>query len=138
MAIDPVFAMAYRSMAWDYYRLSYRSQWRIYLKKAMEMSDRISDRERYLIQGDFYLQSETDYYKAEDAYKKLLQLYPEDPNGNLNLGSVYVVLEKWDKAIERLDVLIQNKGESTYPYTSMVDVYMAKGLYDKAEEVLEH
>jgi tetratricopeptide (TPR) repeat protein len=138
VAIDPVFAMAYRSMAWDYYGLFYRSQWKKNLKKAMEMSDRISDRERYIIQGDFYLQSETDYDKAEDAYKKLLQLYPEDPNGNLNLGSMYLVLEKWDEAIERLDVLIQNKDENTSPYTSMADVYMAKGLYDKAEEVLEH
>lgn len=51
---------------------------------------------------------------------------------------MYLVLEKWDKAIERLDVLIQNKDENTSPYTSMADVYMAKGLYDKAEEVLEH
>jgi len=138
VAIDPVFAMAYRSMAWDYYRLLYRSQWRKNLKKAMEMSDRVSDRERYLIQGDFYLQSETDYYKAEDAYKKLLQLYPEDPNGNLNLGGMYLVLEKWDEAIERLAVLVQNKDENTSPYTSMADAYMAKGLYDKAEQVLEH
>ncbi len=138
VAVDPAFAMAYRSMAWDYYRLLYRSQWRNNLNKAMEMSDRISDRERYLIQGDFYLQSETDYYNAEDAYKKLLQLYPEDPNGNLNLGNMYIVLEKWDKAIERLDVLIQNKDENTSPYTSISDAYMAMGLYDKAEEVLEH
>jgi tetratricopeptide (TPR) repeat protein len=138
VAIDPEFAMAYRSMAWDYYRLFIRSQWKKNLKKAMEMSDRVSDRERYLIQGDFYLQSETDYYKAEKAYKKLLQLYPDDPDGNLNLGSMYIVLEKWDEALEQFDVLIQNKDENTLPYTSMADAYMAKGLYDKAKEVLEH
>jgi serine/threonine protein kinase/lipopolysaccharide biosynthesis regulator YciM len=138
VAIDPEFAMAYRSMAWDYYGLFYRSQWRKNLKKAMEMSDRISDRERYLIQGDFYLQSEINYYAAEDAYKKLLLLYPDDQNGNLNLGSMYLVLEKWDKAKERFDVLIQNKDENVTPYTSMADAYMAKGLYDKAEEVLVH
>ena len=35
-------------------------------------------------------------------------------------------------------MLIQNKDENTSPYTSMADAYMAKGLYDKAEEVLEH
>jgi tetratricopeptide (TPR) repeat protein len=138
VAIDPEFAMAYRAMAWDYYRLFIRSQWKKNLKKAMEISDRVSDRERYLIQGDFYLQSETDYYKAEEAYKKLLQLYPDDPNGNLNLGSMYLVLEKWDEALEQFDVLIRNKDENTLPYTSMADAYMAKGLYDKAEEVLEH
>jgi tetratricopeptide (TPR) repeat protein/predicted Ser/Thr protein kinase len=138
VAIDPSFAMAYRSMAWDYKGMLYRSQWQKYLKKAMELSDRISDRERYLIQGDFYLQSETDYYKAEEAYQKLLQLYPEDQNGNLNLGNMYIVLEKWDMAKERLDILIQNKDENTSPYTSMADVYMATGLYDKAEEVLKH
>lgn len=137
VALDPVFAMAYRSMAWDYYRLFLRSQWKENLKKAMEMSDRISDRERYLIQGDFYLQSETDYYKAEDAYKKLLQLYPDDPDGNLNLGSLYLVLEKWDAALEQFHALVQNKDENTLPYTSMADAYMAKGLYDKAKEVLE-
>jgi serine/threonine protein kinase len=36
VAIDPVFAMAYRSMAWDYKGLFFRSQWRKNLKKAME------------------------------------------------------------------------------------------------------
>jgi len=138
IAIDPEFAMAYRSMAMSYSNLGYSSEDRKYIQKALELSDRVSDRERYLIQGDFYWESEKTYDKAIEAYNKLLQLYPEDMNGNRNLGLLYNNLEQWDKAIERFEVNIRNKDEYWSNYASQARAYMAKGLYDNAREALEY
>jgi len=137
VAIDPEFAMAYRSMAMAYSNLGYSSESMKYSQKALELSDRISDRERYLIQAFFYSQSEKTYDKAIETYNKLLQLYPEDRIGNTNLGLLYWDLEQWDEAIERFEVLIQNKYESIAHYWNNAGLYMAKGMYDKAREVLE-
>ncbi|GAH92069.1 unnamed protein product, partial [marine sediment metagenome] len=63
------------------------------------MSDQVSDRERYYIEGVYYQQSERTYDKAIEAYDELLEIYPDDFIGNNNLGELYAGLEDWDKAI---------------------------------------
>jgi serine/threonine protein kinase/Tfp pilus assembly protein PilF len=137
VAIDPEFAMAYRSMAMSYSNYGYASEMKKYLRKAFELKDRLSDRERLLIQGQFYHASENTYGEAIEAYEKLLELYPKDSIGNVNLGMLYVNLEEWDKAIEFYKVPIQNNDDTIFPYFNMSDAYRAKGLYDQALEVLE-
>jgi tetratricopeptide (TPR) repeat protein len=139
IAIDPEFAMAYRSMAWSYNALGYRSsKWMDYLQKAYELSDRLSDRERYLIQADLLMSSVREYDEAIEAYNKLLKLYPEDVNGNIDLANLYYRLEQWDKGIERLEGLAQNKVPAIGLYISLSNIYMAKGLYDKSREILDY
>jgi serine/threonine protein kinase/Tfp pilus assembly protein PilF len=138
VAIDPEFAMAYRSMATTYGNLGYISEEKKYLQKAFELTDRLSDRERYLIRGEFYRKSEKTYDKAIEAYNKLLELYPKDMIGNINLGVLYSNLEEWDKAIKQYEVPAQNKDETFFPYFNLANVYAAKGLYDKAREILEY
>jgi serine/threonine protein kinase/predicted negative regulator of RcsB-dependent stress response len=141
LAIDSEFAMTYRSMAWSYQSLNYPAMRKKYLQKALELSGRLSERERYLIQGDFYGQlggAGDDKAKAIEAYNRLLQIHPKDSLGNLNLGQLYMDLEQWDKAIERFEVLRQNKDSAIQPYISLSTTYEAKGFYDKSKEVLDY
>jgi len=137
IAIDPEFAMAYRSMAMSYGNQALFAERKKYLRKALDLSDRLSDRERYLIQGDFYRRSEKTYDKAIEAFNKLLQLYPEDITGNNNSAIIYRNLEQWDEAIERCKVCIQIKDPTVMPYVGLSNTYRYKGLYDKAGEVLQ-
>ncbi|MFQ6067133.1 MAG: protein kinase [bacterium] len=137
--IDPEFAMAYYGLAWCYGTMRYNSEAKKYFQMAMKLTDRISERERLRIQGDFYRQSEKTYDKAIEAYRKLLELYPEDWIGNNSLGLLYYSsLEEWDKAIERLEVNVKNKVENPYSYENIAWAYRAKGMYEKAEEVLQN
>ena len=138
IAVDPEFAMAFRSMAMSYSNLGYFNEFREYVQRAFELSDRLSEKELYIIQGDFYRLSEKTYGQSLEAYKKLLELYPEDTIGNVNLALLYGELEEADKAIERYEVLIQAEDETYFPYANSAMAYCAKGLYDKAEEVLEY
>ena len=137
VAIDSEFAMAYRNMAAAYSNIGYRTEAMKRLQKAFELSDRVSERERFYIQGFFYFQSEKTYEKAIEAYNELLKLYPEDLIGNNNIGAIYSVLEEWDKAIESFNVNIQNKDEQIHSYKNIENAYMAKGLFEKAREVLK-
>jgi serine/threonine protein kinase/Tfp pilus assembly protein PilF len=137
VAFDPEFAMAYRTMANAYISIGYRSEARKRYQKAFELSDRVSDRERYYIEGVYHEQSERTYDKAIETYNELLKTYPDDLIGNNNLGDIYADLEDWDKAIQLLDVNIQNRDEAVISYESIAYSYAAKGLYDKARDVLK-
>ncbi|MGQ9672749.1 MAG: protein kinase domain-containing protein [Candidatus Aminicenantales bacterium] len=148
VAIDPGFAMAYRSMAMGYGNLLLTSQKQTYLKKAFELTDRLSDRERYTIEGDYYRESERSYDKAVAAYERLLELYPDDSIGTTNLGILYTSLEEWDKAIELYERALQNNPENIWTYLNLVDsdndhalflnhlalAYFKKGDWEKAKD----
>jgi serine/threonine protein kinase/Tfp pilus assembly protein PilF len=125
IALDPEFAMAYRSLAVSYSNIGIFSEGRRYREKALSLGDRLSERERHLIEGGI------------PALIKLLELYPEDTIGNGNLGLQYYQREEWDKAIERYEVCRKNKSEFVPSYTQLANSYAAKGSLDKAKEVLE-
>jgi len=138
IGIDPGFAMAYRSLAQAYNSLGYISEYRKNLQKAFELSDRVSERERYIIQGDYYRRSEKTYDKAIETYDKLLELYPDDLIGYTNSALVYSDLEEWDKAIERNEGAVRNKDWSPYSYLQISFEYVAEGQYEKAKEAQEY
>jgi serine/threonine protein kinase/Flp pilus assembly protein TadD len=137
ISVDPEFAMAYRNLGACYGNIGNWKESRKYYKKAFDLADQVSDRERYRIQGNFYLKSEKTFDKAIEAFTKLLQLYPDDWYGNNLLGFLYMILEEWDQAIKYHKVNIQNKSEIIHPYENICVTYQAKGMYEEAQKVLE-
>jgi serine/threonine protein kinase/Tfp pilus assembly protein PilF len=136
--IDPQFAMAYRSIAVSYNNLFLFAERKKYMQKALEFIDRLSERERYIIEGDYYWDSEATFDKTIAAYNKLLELYPEDMIVNHNLAVIYGFIEDYDKAIERYEVCTRAGEEFIYSHTQLADSYAAKGLYDKAKEIVRN
>jgi serine/threonine protein kinase/Flp pilus assembly protein TadD len=134
--LDPEFAMAYRSMGMSYDNRGFVAEGRKHLKKAAEMSSRLSERERYIILGSFYMSSDNTYDKAIESFQKLLELYPDDKYGNSGLGSLYAHIAEWDRAVERYQVRLQSKNADLFDYSNLASAYMGKGLFDKAREVL--
>jgi serine/threonine protein kinase/Flp pilus assembly protein TadD len=135
--IDPGFAMAYRSMAMSYNNLYLLSERNKFMQKALGLADRLSDAERYQIQGSYYDGSEETYSQAIEAFHKLLDLYPDDTTANHNLARIYLDLEEWDEAIKRLEICVRNRTEFVSSYTALADSYSARGNDDKGRQVLE-
>jgi serine/threonine protein kinase/Flp pilus assembly protein TadD len=137
LEIDSGFAMAYRSMAMSYQNSFLFAQAKECLKKALDLGDRISERERLLIEAEYYGLSENEVGRAIEAYKQFLDIYPDDSFVNTKLAYIYNQYEMWDKAIERCQVLIANKERSYYPYDYAFEDYLALGRLDRAREVVE-
>jgi len=137
VAIDPDFAMAYRAMSMAYSNLGYQAEAERRLQRAFELSDRVSERERYYIQADYYRRSEKTYDKAIEAYLKLLEVYPDDHIGNNNLGITYDALEEHDKAIHYYRVNVDNGDPSYHSYINLAGSYTSKGMLDEAKDICE-
>jgi serine/threonine protein kinase/predicted Zn-dependent protease len=138
LKIDPEFAMAWRSIAMAFNNEGMMPGKRNALQKAFELSDRVSERERYIIHAGYYGLSEKTLDKAMEAFKKLLELYPDDHIGNNNLGLLYFWLEEFDKAVERYKLNIQNNPEDRLSPWNLIETYMAMGQYEKALETTKN
>jgi serine/threonine protein kinase/lipopolysaccharide biosynthesis regulator YciM len=138
VGIDPEFAMAYKKIANNYYRREMSDETEKYLLKARELGDRISDRERYLIEGSYLNLVKKDYDQAINTYQGLLELYPEDEEAYLMIGAIYFNLEEWDTALEYYNKVPRSSDKSYgTACINIAYIFMAKGLYNQARDVLQ-
>jgi len=91
--------MAYVGLAVHYSNLGQASLAAENAKKAYDLRERVSDRERYRISA-FYFQYVTgEVEKATEAYELWAKSYPRDLGPHLNLGFIYNAMGQYDKAI---------------------------------------
>jgi tetratricopeptide (TPR) repeat protein len=137
LSVDPEFAMAYRSLATSYGNIGFMPQKKENMEKALEFSDRLPKKERFLIEGDFYALSEKSLDKSIEAYKQLLDLYPDDSTGNHNLAVRYSQVGEKHKAIEHYEIDREYGSLSLLGYGNLPSEYRQVNSYDKAKEILE-
>jgi tetratricopeptide (TPR) repeat protein len=137
LKIDPEFAMAQRSVAVSYSNLGMKPASEKALDKAFKLRHRVSERERHIIEGDYYRMSWRTSAQAMEAYQKLLTLYPEDSIGNTNLGILYMDMENWDEAVRHFKQNIASSPENALGFWNLSEVYAAMGLYGEAIELIE-
>ncbi|OGO02488.1 MAG: hypothetical protein A2Y72_04010 [Chloroflexi bacterium RBG_13_53_26] len=135
--IDPKYASAYVLLAATYNNLGYVSQSKEIYKKALDLSDRLPEKGRLFVESMYYRQGERTYDKAIEAFSRRLQLDPNDLNAARNFAQLYLDLEEWDKTLELCEANIRNKLEAYFAYRHAAIAYGAKGLYEKAQAVLE-
>jgi serine/threonine protein kinase/Flp pilus assembly protein TadD len=133
---DPEFAMAHVLIASNYGDLGYPRERNKYHQLALELVDRVSDRERYLIQGHYFYVIERNYEKAINIYQELLNLYPDDEDAYLMLGAIYFNLEEWDRSLEWYNKVLEANSKSERAWINIAYILMAKGWYDQARNNL--
>jgi eukaryotic-like serine/threonine-protein kinase len=102
--LDPNFAIAYCAIAVAYANLGRANLASDNARKAYDLRDRVSERERYRISA-FYFQYVTgEVEKATEAYELWAKSYPRDMVPHANLGNIYSSLGHYDKAIAETEV----------------------------------
>ena len=135
LRIDPGFAMAYYKIAINYQYLELHAQAKQYLNKGLKLANRISPRERYLIQAHAFQLFDDSYDKQIKTLKTLLEFYPDDETGIGMLGAVYRNMEEWDLAVEQFRKILDRDPKTVY--ANFAYIYMIQGLYKKAAETLQ-
>ncbi len=97
--LDPNFARAYAGMAAAAGNLGQMQNAEKYAKLAMEHVDRMTERERYRVRGQYYIRVEN-WQKCIEEYSELVKLYPADNIGQNNLATCYGRSLNMPKAME--------------------------------------
>jgi len=135
--IDPVFAMAYRMLWTSSASIGYVTKSQEYAAKALELSEKLSERERLQIQGRI-AQSSGQNENSIKMYERILEKHPDDILTYHNLGDTYRALGETEKAIAIYDKAINDLKTDIFPtYRVLSDLYESQGMADKAEEILQ-
>jgi tetratricopeptide (TPR) repeat protein len=139
--IDPGFAMPYRTMAVVYGNLAEPERAAENARKAYELREKVSERERFSIDASYYTYATGELEKAGEAYELWQQTYPRDEVPYVNLGFVYGFLGNWEKVLEedRKAIVLEpndevNYGNLGYVYASLNWLDQAEAVYKQAEE----
>jgi tetratricopeptide (TPR) repeat protein/TolB-like protein len=135
--IDPNFAMAYVKLAVVSSNLGLFDKSDDFAKRAVELTDRLTTRERYYIEGLYYgLRPET-RGRSIEAYKQGLSLHPEHQASRHNLALHLFTLERFSEGIEQSEELLRRGTSNPTTYENLMDMLVHTGNVRRALEVAE-
>ena len=97
--LDPNFAMAYARLGVSFSNQGSASKGLLNMKKAYDLRERVTERERMYIESQYALQ-QFDLPRALESYKLYVATYPRDATALNNLAQTYVYAGEYEKALD--------------------------------------
>jgi tetratricopeptide (TPR) repeat protein/predicted Ser/Thr protein kinase len=137
--LDPDFAVAYAVLGVMYANLGQPSLSAESLKKAYELRDRVSEKERLRISAYYYAFVTGELEKEAQTYELWIHSYPRDFIPHLNLGSNMTALGQYEKSVAETEEALRLEPNNVVSYQNLGTNYMAlnrpvdsRALFDKA------
>lgn len=130
--LDPQFALAYAHLGADYSNMRQPSLGREYYRKAFDLRDRTTDRERLYIITHYYALATGEIGRAIEDYDLWRTIYPRDFVPTNNLAVEYLEIGQPQKAVEFARKAIQLNPTSQLAYGNLAEAYARTG--DFADE----
>src|SRR5712664_838713 len=108
---DPEFALAYSRLAQADGDLGYDNEAEQLSRKAVDLSQNLAPREKYLIAAS-HARIIKDYPKAIEAFENLAKASPGDSDVQFTLGRLYEDTGAFQKARERFEAVLKNDPQS--------------------------
>jgi DNA-binding winged helix-turn-helix (wHTH) protein/tetratricopeptide (TPR) repeat protein len=100
VSLDPGFASAYRAIGSSYYNLGDYNQAANYYKKAFDLREHTTERERLGIEVMYYAYGLNDYEESIRRTRQLLEIYPNMTNSWVSLANLYTKLGEYAQSID--------------------------------------
>jgi eukaryotic-like serine/threonine-protein kinase len=135
--LDPNFAMAYASLGVGYVNLGEASLAAENTRKAYELRERVSEREKFYIESHYYHFVAGDLEKARRVYALWVQTYPRDDGPVNNLAGIYQALGQYDKGLADFRELLRRDPEDALMYANVVSSYLYLNRLKEARVAVE-
>ncbi|HLY60380.1 MAG TPA: protein kinase [Terriglobia bacterium] len=135
--LDPNFAMAYATLGVVYNNLTQKQRASDFLKKAFELKERASERERLYISSHYYDTVTGQLDKAGDVYESWKLTYPRDTVPFNNLALRYQTEGQHEKALANASDALRLDPKDVYAHQNLASAYLALNRYDEARSIAE-
>jgi len=130
--LDPNFAMAYARLGTAYGNVGQAGTAEEYRKKAFELKDRASERERLYITAHYYNDS-GQLEKGNAAWELYKQTYPRDDASYANLSDFELGVGDFEKALKDSQDCIRVDPDSSAGYGGSARAYMGMNRLEEAK-----
>ncbi len=137
ISLDPNFAMAYAALGTTYWNIGEPSLGAESMKKAFDLRDRVSEREKFYISSHYDWLVTGDLFKADQVYQVWAETYPRDPVPIINLGFDDMELGEHDKALEMSRRALDLDSGSGASYVDLAGAYIRLDRLDEAAAILQ-
>ena len=135
--LDPNFAMSYRTMAAIYGNLDEGERAAENARKAYDLREKVSERERFSIEAYYYQTVTGELEKAAQVYELWQQTYPKDYLPYQNLGIVSSNLGNLEKSLEEVRKALRLEPNAVVNYDNLGTAYSRLNRLEEAENVFK-
>jgi tetratricopeptide (TPR) repeat protein/predicted Ser/Thr protein kinase len=135
--LDPNFAMAYATLGVAYSNQDDRAQASDDLKKAFDLKDRASEREKLYISAHYYEMVTGQVERAVEVYESWKETYPHDCTPRDNLSNRYSEVGQFEKALSNANESMHLNPKNGFAYQNAVNAYEKLDRCDEAKAVAE-
>ena len=135
--LDPNFARAFASLGVRYNNLGEASLAIENLRRAYELRERVSEREKYYISCSYFTLVTGELEKAIQQYEMWIQVYPRDYVAQTNLGVNYFTLGQFERAAAVTREALRLEPNSILGYNNLGVAYFSMNRLDEAKATFE-
>ncbi len=135
LELDPNFALPYAAMAVAYSNLNEVGRGADNARKAYGLREKVSEAERFAIEGSYYLQATGELEKAAQTYELWQQTYPRDDGPYSNVAFISASLGNWEKTLEETREELRLEPNNVANYLNLGNAYGNLNRLDEAEVV---
>jgi eukaryotic-like serine/threonine-protein kinase len=135
--LDPNFALAYVDLGIFYSGLEHIALSIENLRKAYELRDRVSERERFYISASYYSSATGELEKAVEQYELWIKEYPRDDEAHNDLGVSYGALGQYDKGAAEIRQALALDPNNGVMWANLAGYYMFLNRLDEAKATVD-
>ncbi len=136
--IDPKFASAYSALGSAYVSAGEHDRALPYQQKAFELSQNISEAEKFYIQGQYYFNVTGNLQKNEQLLQLWINTYPRALSPRGNLAYLYnFYLGQFEKSEEVSRQILQIDPDHRIAYLRLVGSFLGRNRYEDAKAMCE-
>jgi tetratricopeptide (TPR) repeat protein len=136
LELDPNFALAHALMSAIYANTGQSALAPAYSRRAYELRDRVSERERYFISWRYFRDALEDWNQGIELARAWTAAYPREAFAFNSLGLSALTLGDMERAIDPFREAIRLDPRFFAPPGNLSEVYRALGRFDDARAVV--
>ncbi|PYS51538.1 MAG: hypothetical protein DMF68_03960 [Acidobacteria bacterium] len=133
--LDPNFALAYARIGVMYGNIGQPQLSAEYSRKAFELRDRVSEREKFYISSHYYSNVTREMEKNIETLELWKQAYPRDYVPRNNLSVAYQAIGQYEKAVSESNEAVRLNPNSANVYVNLGFSFLALNRYEEAKTV---